>query len=371
MYKKIGGKKMKKLFLLALTLLSIFTIIGCSSVVTTSDSKNSSSDSNESSNTSSGEKKKEVSPEEKYKFAVVPGGVHPFFAPMEGAANQAAKDYGMPEVTYQAPQKWNQVEQNKVLDGLVAKGYTGIAMFPSDPVASNQEITKIVNEGIPVIAVGASPNEPTDTLFTLATDVYDSAYKATQHLIKAMEEKGSIVHLTGLITDPNTKLRIKAVEKAVSEYPDVELIQTISDIDAAEPAQNAISSLLAAKRSEIDGIVSTAYVPSATVARQFRQLDEKRIHAILIDTDQSVLDGIRDGYIDGTMSQNPYGMAYIATYSLKLLADGYTWKEDAPYFINSGTFLVNKENIDKYDELVNKTTEDILSNWKENFNPPK
>ncbi|NEU30198.1 substrate-binding domain-containing protein [bacterium LRH843] len=355
--------KKNTLLLMALTLSLLLLFTGCS-VVSTSDSAPPASKKESS---SSGEE----SDEDKYKFAVVPAGVHPFFEPMEGAAAQAAKDFGLPEVTYQSPQNWVQVDQNVVLDGLVAKGYTGIAMFPSDPVAANDEITKIVNENIPVIAVGGSPEEPTDTLFTLATDVYGSAYEATQHLIKSMGEEGKIVHLTGLITDANTKKRIEAVEKAVSEYPNVELLQTISDIDAAEPAQNAISSLLAARRSEIDGIVATAYVPSATVARQFRQLDEKRIKAILIDTDQSVFDGIRDGYIEGTMSQNPHGMAYIAMYSLKLLADGYTWKDDAPYFVDSGTFLVNKENIDRYDELVNDVTEGILSDWESKyFNAP-
>jgi len=358
---------LKKHWLTGLIMVLAFSLTGCSSVVTTSDSKNSPTPSNESAAPS-----KDQASEKKYKFAVVPAGVHPFFEPMEGAAQQAAKDFGFPEVTYQSPQKWNQTEQNVILDGLVAKGYTGIAMFPSDPVASNEEISKIVKQGIPVIAVGGSPAEPTDTLFTLATDVYESAYQATQHLIKSMGDKGNIVHLTGLITDPNTQLRIKAVETAVSEHPDVKLIQTISDIDAAEPAQNAISSLLAAKRSELDGIVATAYIPSATVARQFKQLGENRIKAILIDTDQSVLDGIKEGYIEGTMSQNPWGMAYIASYTLKLLEDGYTWKDDAPYFINAGTFLVNKENIDNYDGLVDQTTKDILKDWETKYlNAPK
>ena len=80
-----------------------------------------------------------------------------------------------------------------------------------------------------------------------------------------------------------------------------------------------------------------------------------------------MLDGIRDGFVAGTMAQNPYGQAYIGAYALDLLAGGCTVKADAPWiktpqtahFIDSGTLLISSKNIDSYkDDLKALTAQD-------------
>ena len=48
--------------------------------------------------------------------------------------------------------------------------------------------------------------------------------------------------------------------------PDCKLLQRITDIDSAEASRNAVSSLLASKGDEVNGIVSGAYNPSVAVA---------------------------------------------------------------------------------------------------------
>ena len=69
----------------------------------------------------------------------------------------------------------------------------------------------------PSAALAGCAQDPTDVAFCLGTDVYNSAYLGTKELIKAMGGKGEIVHLAGLLVDPNTTLRVKAVETAVDE----------------------------------------------------------------------------------------------------------------------------------------------------------
>jgi ribose transport system substrate-binding protein len=43
------------------------------------------------------------------------------------------------------------------------------------------------------------------------------------------------------------------------------------------------------------------------------------------------------------MSQNPYGQAYISAYVLDLLRRGCTVKSDAPFLVDSGTFLITAD----------------------------
>lgn len=357
--------------IVSLALAFVFTAVvavGCGSAKPTEPVKDSNSKVEQSTKPEvSKEDKKEAASPDKYKFALVKGAVHPYFDPWAQGAKDAAKDFSLPDVDLQAPQHWNQNEQNVILDALVAKGYKGVAFMPSDAVAGNEEINKMVDSNVFAIALAGAPAQPSKAKFTLATDVGESAYQGAKHVIEAMGKKGNIVHLTGQLTDPNTKKRMDAVKKAVGEYPDVKLLQTITDIDVAEPAQNAISSLLAAKRSQINGIICSAYIPSVTVATQLRQLNDKNIKAVGIDTDKIVLDGIKDGYMLGTMSQNPYGQAYIGLYSLKLLADGYKWKSDAPAIVDSGSFFISNENIANYEQGISDMTKKLLTDWKDKY----
>lgn len=307
-----------------------------------------------------------------YQFGFSFGGINPYADPVEPAATQAEDELGITKhLIISTPQDWNQNEQNQLLDALISGGCKGIQMMPSEATAANEQITKMVNAGIPVVCMGGPPELPSDATLTLATDVYNSAYEGTVAVIKAIGGKGNIVGLSGAINDTNTKKRFQAIEDACNEYPDVNLLQTIGDIDNSEGSMTAIGSLLAARGDEVDGMISTAYYPSVAMAKYLAQSDYNHIIGVGIDTDDAVLNAIRDGILYGTMSQNPWGQSYISTYTLKMLIDGYSYKEGQPEVIDSGSFLVTADNIDSYDELKMAVTQEILSTWLDRFNPPQ
>jgi len=115
-----------------------------------------------------------------------------------------------------------------------------------------------------------------------------------------MGGKGRIAHFTGFLVDPNTQLRIDAVEKAAKETNGaVSVVQVIADIDAPEPAEEKINAYLAAHAGDVDGIVTTAWVPAVVAANALRKIGDKRIKMVGIDHDEVVLKAIKDGYVDG------------------------------------------------------------------------
>ena len=306
-----------------------------------------------------------------YQFGFSFGGINPYADPVEPAATIAEAELGITKhLLINTPQDWIQNDQNQCLDSLIAAGCKGILMMPSEATASNEQITKMVNAGIPVVCMGGPPELPSDATLTLATDVYQSAYDGTVAVIEKMGGKGKIVGLSGAVNDTNTQKRFQAIKDAVAKYPDVELLQLIGDIDNAEGSMTEVGNVLAASGSEITGMISTAYYPSVAMAKYLAQEEYKHIVGVAIDTDQAVLDAIRNGVLYGTMSQNPWGQSYIGIYTLKMLTDGYTYKDDQPDVIDSGSFLVTAENIDSYDELKMEVTLNLLSNWLDRFNAP-
>lgn len=312
-----------------------------------------------------------------YQFAIVYGGAHPYFDPYKPGAKAAANDLGIPEPYIVSPQAWDQSEQNQVIDGVVAKGAKGVGMFPSDADASNTEITKLVGSGIPVVTVGGSPKEPSDAEFCFATDVGASVALGTQKLINKLKEnghtEGNIVHLCSALNDTNTQKRQSSIREVLArpENAGFILYQELADTDNIELAETAISDMFSSYIGEVDGIICTGYVNAQVLAKTMMVRNERRVVAIGIDDSQDVLNAIDRGYMYGTMTQNPWGMGYVAIYALKLLKDGYTFRKDQPFFINSGFFLLTKDNLESYQETMEENTKAFVSTMKDiYFMPP-
>ncbi len=243
-------------------------------------------------------------------------------------------------------------------------------MMPSEATASNEQITKMVNAGIEVVCMGGPPEQPSDCTLTIAPDVSNSAYNATKALIEKMGGKGKIVGLSGAINDTNTVKRIDAITRACDEYPDVELFDTITDIDNPEGSMTAVADLLAAHGDEIDGIVSTAYYPSVAMAKLLDDEAYSHITAIGIDTDQAVLDAINSGVLYGTVCQNCFGQTYVGIYTLKMLIDGWTFNEGEEQVVDCGTFIVTKDNVNDIDAAAYDVTMELMSTWTDRFTAP-
>jgi ribose transport system substrate-binding protein len=302
------------------------------------------------------------------KVAVVPGGPHPYFAPMEGATADAVKAFDLGGGTFKSPAEWDLGAQNELIETMVAQQYNAFAIFPGDANGTNGTIEELMSQGIPTVEIGGCTSQPSEAQFCIATDVGNSAYLGTKELIKAMGGKGNIVHFTGFLVDPNTQIRMKAVERAVAETNgQVKLIQHLADIDSQEEADNKINALLAAQKDQIDGIISTAYVPSVVGATALRNLGDKRIKMVGIDDDKIVLDAIKDGYLVGTMAQNPYGQAYVAAFVLDKLRHGCQMKPDSPFLVDSGTFLIGPDKISTYADDLKALTKDIQGSFVEKY----
>ena len=313
------------------------------------------------------------------RVALVPGGPHPFFANWEGGGVEAVEDFGVAASDYRVPQEWKLDQQNKMLESLVSQGYNAFAVFPGDANGTNAMVEELKAFGAPTVAIAGCTQSPSPVEFCLATDVYDSAYKGTMALIDAMGGAGKIVHETSLLIDPNTQLRVAAVEKAIEDAQaagkDVELYMHLTDVDDQEKADQKINALLAGKAHEFDGLVSTAWVASVVTSKALRASNNEGLKFIAIDHDKIVLDAIRDGVIQGTMLQNPHGQAYIATYALDKMIGGCTIKANAPFsptpqhetFIDSGTKLITADNIDTWEDEMKKVTEEILATFDEKF----
>lgn len=312
--------------------------------------------------------------DESTRVALVPGGPHPYFAAWEQAGADAAKDFGLGSADYRVPQKWELGLQNQMLESLVTQGYNAFLVFPGDPVGTVAIANELADTGAPVMALAGCLKDPSQAVFCMGTDTGNSAYLGTKELLTKLGDGAKIVHFTGFLVDPNTQLRIDAVQKAASEGG-AEVIQVIADIDAPEPAEEKINAYLAAHADEVDGIVTTAWVPAVVASNALRKIGDKRIVMVGIDHDEVVIKAIKDGFVHGTMLQNPYGQGYIGSFVADRLRSGCKVKADAPFksnaltdkFIDSGTVFAGAGDVDNYVGSMQAITKVLFDTFESTY----
>ncbi|GAA4613032.1 sugar ABC transporter substrate-binding protein [Actinoallomurus liliacearum] len=298
------------------------------------------------------------------KVALVPGGSHPYFQPWKTAGTRAKTDFGLGDVTFNENSGWDQTKQNNVLTSLAAQGYNTFGVFGVAPENINTTFGSLKRQRFHVASLGSCPaGSADDADFCLATDVQQAAYKAAQAAINAMGGKGNLVHLTGNKTDSNTQRRMAGVQQAVAEtHGQVKLVETRTDIDTdLQTAQKAVADLIAAKGTQLSGIVNTAYNPAVASAAAVKHA-HLPIKVVAIDDDPTVLADIRDGSVAATVVQNPVGQAYVGSYALMKLSTGCTMKQPG-LTIDSGSFVVDKKNAGSYDTQRQATTKTLKSDF--------
>jgi ribose transport system substrate-binding protein len=261
-------------------------------------------------------------------------------------------------------QEWTQDNQSQNVEALSTKGHRAFALYPADPAGANGLFGLLTERGSRVVAFGAEPMLPTPATFTVATEIREAAREATRELIRLMGGKGRILNVLEAVTDVNTVKRDEGIREVVAAHPGVEIVQTISDMIQIGEATTKIQSALAARGEELDGIIATGFNPTVAAAailtEWHKDPSHKRIRFVGMDTDPTVLRAIREGGIDATVAQNPYGHGYVSCALLAMMEQG--WNPRQPYqFIDSGIIIVRRENLDTYAEEVQRVTEQLLA----------
>jgi ribose transport system substrate-binding protein len=298
---------------------------------------------------------------------------HPYFEIVKRGAADVGKDYSV-EVLTQIGPDWTQDSQTQNVLALAAKGYNGFSIFASDPSAANGLYKELTDRGLHVISFGVETLLPTTASFYVGTQIKQAAMDACEELIKLMGGKGNILNVLGVIEDYNTTLRKEGVNEVVAKHAGVKIIQEIAGMTTPEMALEKVENALSAHVNEIDGIISTETNGTEAVSKlltEYHGKGNRYIHFVGIDTEPNIMKAIKEGYVDATMAQNPYGHGYISVLLLKYLREGWTPKEGV-YRVNAGHFLVTKKNAETYEQDQLKITKAIAAELEAKYlNPPK
>jgi len=288
---------------------------------------------------------------------------HPYCTAVGEGGAAYAREHGT-GVRIVVGQESTQANVNSNIESMYTLGYRAFAIYPVDPAGSKGLFSRLRQGGRFVVAYGAQPEAGTETPFAVATDTHGAAALAAEKLIELLGRRGRILNVLESATDANTSIRKAAIEATVAKYPDVQIIQTVGDVTTEQKAREKIESALVARGEEVDGVICTGYTTTVAAAMLLsehnRRPGAKTIRFVGLDTDERVLAAIRNGSIDMTLAQNPFGHGYISCALLDLLVQG--WRPSKDYqFIDSGCVVVTRDNVDSFQAGIEAMTRVIVA----------
>ena len=111
---------------------------------------------------------------------------------------------------------------------------------------------------------------------------------AGMELLRRLRGRGQVLPVLILTARDATADKIAGLDSGADDY----LVKPV-DIDAPQPAEEKINAYLAANAANVDGIVTTAWVPAVTAANSLRKIGDKRIKMVGIDHDEVVIQATR------------------------------------------------------------------------------
>ena len=289
-------------------------------------------------------------------YLVTANSALPYWQTAASGFNHAAADY---KVTAKVvgPEGYDAQAELAELNKAIAAKPAGILISVADASVLQPQIDAAINQGIPILTVD-SDAAGSRRLYFIGTNNQQAGALGAKRLIEKMHGKGNLLVFT-IAGQPNTEERLRGLKDGLASKPDIKIVDVI-DIKndprtAFDKAQEVLPETGAKK---IDAFICLESASGKMVSDAIKRANTTDRVLVAFDVNQDTLDGIKGGTIDATIAQKPYTMGVVGLKALdeifhnppKQLNKDYSVDSFSPYpvFVDTGTSLVDKNNVDLY-----------------------
>lgn len=270
------------------------------------------------------------------RFAFVTNGVDPFWTVAAAGARAAAEEFGV-EVVLEFPEG-GAVKQKEKLEDLLVRGVDGIAVSPADGINMTSFLDEVAAETILITHDSDAPASKRRCF--IGVDNYECGRACGELLRAALPDGGKVALFIGRMEQTNSQLRRQGVIDALlGREPDptrrdpvgatpsgggFTIVATrTDDFDKSLAKANAEDILVA--HPDLAGMVGLWAYNAPACLEALRGMDRLgKVKLASFDEQQATLEGIADGSVVGTISQDPYQYGYHSVRILHGLAQGDT-----------------------------------------------
>jgi len=234
----------------------------------------------------------------------------PFWSVVSNGVHDAADDLGV-RVEYQAPNSFDMVEMNNLIDAAVASRPNGLVVSIPDGDALRQAIRAATEAGLPVISInsGGDVYRVLGVLAHIGQPEYEAGFVGGEQLAAAGVSKALCVnHEVGNLAQD---LRCRGLDDALRAAGGT---SSVLAVDLADPddTQQRVAGALSAD-PQLDGILTlgpNGAEPTLAALRETGKVGEVEFGTF--DLSPNVLAAVRDGDMLFAIDQHQYLQGYLA-----------------------------------------------------------
>lgn len=280
-------------------------------------------------------------------LVIVKNSTAPFWISVMDGAKAAGAELGY-TVTCKTPvdtaEGSGNEQQSNLCEEAIVSGVSCVVLAPVDSEAIVPATKKINEAGIPIVNLNTKISDDTQYKTFCGLENINQGYNTAKAMFELMNGEGKIFIIEGSTGAQTSIDRVKGFEKALAEYPNIEVVAQQSANYSRADALNVVQNLLQA-HPDVNAILccndemalgSAEAIDAANLTGTIKVAGQ--------DANDDAVAALKEGKITVTSYGNPYMQGYTA---VKAAADVLEGKNvDAFYEVE--TVVVTKENADTF-----------------------
>jgi len=244
------------------------------------------------------------------------------------AAGQASPDV---KTIFEGPSDTDAQKQIDEIEALLAQGVRGLIVTPGDPGALVPTINKAIDRGIPVITYFLDA-PGSKRLTYVASELESSSTRMGEFLAAKAGYAGKVIVIYAHSGNTEQEARRRGFEELIRRYPGLQLVGVVQDDYDENKGAEQIKPLLI-KNSDVKIIFGAHSRAAVGAVSALRELGYKPGQVMISgsDTDQDVLDLIKEGWVQGSVAQQTTFMTDTMFGILEASRLGYLYPKERSY----------------------------------------
>jgi ribose transport system substrate-binding protein len=287
----------------------------------------------------------------KRKVAFVTNNAADFWTIARRGCEQAVNEYPDVEVEFKIPSDGTAAEQRRIIDDLLAKGVSAIAISPVDPGNQTQMINNLAKQLLVITQDSDAPQS--DRACYLGTDNKAAGRQAGQLIKEALPQGGKIMVFVGKMDAQNAQDRFNGIKETL-QGSNVEIIDVrTDDTDTVRAKANAADTLV--KYPDVAALVGLWNYNGPAILNAVKDAHKiGQVKIVCFDEDDSTLAGIKEGSIYATVVQQPYEFGYQSVQLMAKYLNGDRSIIPPDKLKIIPTLVIKKEGVDEFIKKINQ-----------------
>jgi ribose transport system substrate-binding protein len=241
--------------------------------------------------------------------------------------------------------------QQRMVDDLLAKGISGIAISPVDPKNQVQMINRAASQAVVITQDSDAPNS--NRTCYIGTDNEAAGVQAGELVKEALPQGGKIMVFVGTMDAQNAQERFRGLKKALEGTTITILDVRTDETNRVRAKDNAATTLV--NNPDIAGMVGLWSYNGPAILSAVREAGKiGKVKIIAFDEEDETLAGIKEGAIHATVVQQPYEFGYRSMIMLAKVIGGDKSGIPPTKLEIVPTLAIKKDGVEEFTAKINR-----------------